>query len=237
MGWGIKANVVSGFLQNGLPGALDAHSANSTQQKSIALARESQERQIEWEREKATHAHQWEMEDLRKAGLNPILAANSGATAGSISPLSSDLSQTVNSANSIRDNSNKAIANDIQAESVRNQLKAISAQAELSQAKAMQTYAENKWIDPREKAHLEQTFKTISNIKANTAETQARIDNIKKDAELKQAQIWESHHRNRLTDAQSDKIEKGEKITTFTGTRRYNPNKRWNKTTHQWEVY
>lgn len=29
----------------------------------------------------ATHAHQWEMEDLKAAGLNPILTANAGASA------------------------------------------------------------------------------------------------------------------------------------------------------------
>lgn len=40
-----------------------------------------QQRNIDWEREQLQNKHQWEVEDLRKAGLNPILSSFSGSSA------------------------------------------------------------------------------------------------------------------------------------------------------------
>ena len=54
---------------------------------SSNAASENTAKQIAWERERAKNAHQWEVQDLTKAGLNPILSAGgSGAATGSISP-------------------------------------------------------------------------------------------------------------------------------------------------------
>lgn len=43
--------------------------------------------QMKWQEQMRANAHQVEVEDLRKAGLNPILSANSGAPQGSGSPI------------------------------------------------------------------------------------------------------------------------------------------------------
>jgi len=52
---------------------------------SAAGSAKAVKRQINWERERAKNAHQWEVEDLKAAGLNPILSAGGqGAVTGSI---------------------------------------------------------------------------------------------------------------------------------------------------------
>lgn len=64
-------NAVAGFL-----GQTSQNKANSAANQQM----------IDWERERAKNAHQWEVEDLRKAGLNPILSAGgSGASTSGVS--------------------------------------------------------------------------------------------------------------------------------------------------------
>ena len=64
-------NAVAGFL------------GQSSQNKANSAANQQM---IDWERERARNAHQWEVEDLRKAGLNPILSAGgSGASTSGVS--------------------------------------------------------------------------------------------------------------------------------------------------------
>lgn len=71
---------------------------------SSALGLYSSSKAWRRQREAAQNAHQWEVEDLRKAGLNPILSATggSGASAGSASVpagLGVDLGAAYNSVN------------------------------------------------------------------------------------------------------------------------------------------
>lgn len=64
---------------NAISGFIGQHSQNKAYSAANA-------QMIEWERERAKNAHQWEVEDLRKAGLNPILSAGgSGANTSGVS--------------------------------------------------------------------------------------------------------------------------------------------------------
>ena len=89
--WGAVIGAVAGLA-----------SAHSTNKANSAINAQS----ISFEREKAQNAHQWEVEDLRKAGLNPILSAGgSGASTGSptfIPAGESPLSGAINGAMSSR---------------------------------------------------------------------------------------------------------------------------------------
>lgn len=53
------------------------HAADTAYEKNSAL----QGQNIAWQREQLQNKHQWEVEDLKKAGLNPILSAQTGSSA------------------------------------------------------------------------------------------------------------------------------------------------------------
>lgn len=68
---------------------------------SAYASEEAVKRQVEWEEKRAKNAHQWEIEDLKKAGLNPILSAGgSGAITGSVSAPVADTTGIANAVSS-----------------------------------------------------------------------------------------------------------------------------------------
>ena len=78
--FGLDDAVLGGVL--GLAGdAFGAFMAQDAQNSAMAANAEMQARNIEWQREQLQNKHQWEVADLKKAGLNPILSANTGSSA------------------------------------------------------------------------------------------------------------------------------------------------------------
>lgn len=116
-------------IGSGIGGAADSDSAASqeiasarqTNEWQVALARE----QMAWEERMSNTAHQREVEDLRKAGLNPILSANKGAsTPQAIMPVVSNpkkglAEMRLNSARMLQDTAARAMELDVMRSSAR----------------------------------------------------------------------------------------------------------------------
>ena len=64
-----------------LGAALDFAGGIFAADRQNAAAEGLQRNNINWEREQLQNKHQWEVDDLRKAGLNPILTATTGSSA------------------------------------------------------------------------------------------------------------------------------------------------------------
>lgn len=156
----------------------DLESVKHSQQ----AARENLATQLAWERERATNAHQWEMEDLRKAGLNPILTATggSGASTSSITPQMPDFSGYSRAGRAISnmlDIQNQVNALDIQ-KATEQQIR-----AETAKTKADTKVSESQELLNKFEAILKQTQTTTSAREAQRLEQvieQIRIENAKR---------------------------------------------------------
>lgn len=75
---GLFSSALGGF-------GLDMLGSGAQTAMSYDANRRLQQKSMDWEKEKLQNSVQWHMQDLEKAGLNPILAASQGAIGGSTS--------------------------------------------------------------------------------------------------------------------------------------------------------
>lgn len=84
-----------------LGGALQNHAAKNAADRQMSFQQRSNERQMQFQEHSAKHQYQWSMQDMKAAGLNPILAyrqSGPGILSGSSSTGSSYTPQNIGAA-------------------------------------------------------------------------------------------------------------------------------------------
>jgi len=155
--------------------------------KSANTAESNNERQLKWERERATNAHQWEIQDLEKAGLNPILSAGgSGAQTSGINPQMPDYSGYGKAGEAIATGIQNAIINKQRQQEINSSTALQSAQKYESETKSLMNLQQIEEMKANIAMKIAQTH--LFGKQANSAETQSLL-NQQKILESKQLQM------------------------------------------------
>lgn len=138
MGWGQIAAVAAPMVLDYIGG-----------KKQREFGEDMANQQIAFQREMANTAHQRQVDDLRKAGLNPILSANSGASApsGAMATSENVLGGAVNSAMEGRRLKKELDATQSQINLNNLQAASAASQAELNATSAKNVQAQTKLIN------------------------------------------------------------------------------------------
>lgn len=132
-------------------------------------------KQHHYNKQMVQNAHQWEVEDLKKAGLNPVLSASQGANVGSGVGLPS--------APDYAGSAKMAMQNYMDNKRIENETEVADSTADLNDANATKARKESGVIDAKTNQEIKESE---SRIEKNKAE----INEIKSEIELKKEQTF-----------------------------------------------
>lgn len=150
----------------------------------ITGASSAAKQSYKWDKEFAQNAHQWETEDLKKAGLNPILSAN-GSSAGAIASGASGMQAGGTMALSDIMNSASGIAKTISDMDLQDsQMEVNDSTIGKNNAETAGISENNKWITKQAKQSIAESQTRAGLNSAKAAEAAAQKDKIIAETDL-----------------------------------------------------
>ncbi len=207
MGWGNLGIALGGSVGKLIGGYMDRQEARHSAKQNYTYNSWLQGQNENFQKYMAQNAHQMEVEDLKKAGLNPVLSAN-GSSAASIASSSAG-----GSAGGGANGGYFGGAADtaLQAIGINSAKDLNQSQEELNSATAIKTMNEAGVIKPKAEAEVR---KLISDTTVNSA----KIMNMEKERELIDTAKKLNSAKTAHEKEQARRI-RGGKATEYTGTK------------------
>lgn len=189
-------NAIASLVGNVAGSAISNKMNYSTSKKMFELEKN-------WEKEKILNSAKWTMQNLREAGINPLLASgNVGSAVGSGAPSGnvSNLSSLSNLGSNFMDTLNSTRALEQKDKELKSQSEVNEATAQNQRAQAGKNIEETKYIEPKAKQDMKESN---SNIMVNTA----KAEELKTETELKELEIEYQNMENLIKETETE-IEK-----------------------------